>query len=81
MRIAVIIALVASSCLHPRPPDNCEPEATRCVEGVAQICDAELRWGDFLDCNDVDSATANVWVCCEIPAGATCIPQTECGGD
>lgn len=72
---AALIAGIAFSCSGPtrevltEPIDNCEPTATRCNNGVFEVCASDQRWMPSINCTETG------FVCCEVPDGHTCLPE------
>lgn len=67
------------------PPDGCTPLATQCNGPVAEICDEQMRWGGYLNCDEIAKQSGGAWVCCpeNSDAGrpeATCVRATDCHG-
>jgi len=78
VKAAVLAFVIASSCMRPPgvgPDDSCAPEATRCHENEAQVCDSRGRWGSFLDCNELANAAGERFVCVEQDGDSTCRPE------
>jgi len=56
--------------------EECNPEETRCLDNVVQICNSDGMWQNELDCVEVDSN----WQCCWDAEYEThtCVPNEEC---
>jgi len=57
--LVTFCALMFSGC----PNDNCEVASTRCEGNVAQVCNADKNWQDFLSCDEMEGD----WVCGQVP--------------
>jgi len=61
MRIAAfLVVLCMPAC---RVPDGCVPRDTRCLDNRSQVCDADRRWHQLLDCAQVSAQSSAVFVC------------------
>ena len=76
MRI-IALALFALLLACPVAP-VCEQLQTRCADAVAQVCDADGRWQDVMNCAEVEGDST--FSCQEEPEeGHTCLPVPEEG--
>ena len=78
MRAFLLLALVAGvSCIPV-----CQVEQSRCHGDSVQVCDANGRWQEVMDCADVVGPEGTAWLCGSLPdgdAGVTnaCLPEAE----
>jgi hypothetical protein len=64
--VLTLLAILPSGCRT----DGCLVAATRCVDNVAEVCDADGTWSVALDCDDLTRQTMTAWVCAADPLGA-----------
>ncbi|MCC7540001.1 MAG: hypothetical protein IT379_27525 [Deltaproteobacteria bacterium] len=80
-RFLLILALaIAAAC---DPVDHCTINTTRCQGAVAQICDADERWFELMNCDEVAAQSGGTWSCQALPdqGGHACLPVDEAGAD
>jgi hypothetical protein len=77
MRWLLLAVLVAPAC---RIPDGCVPRDTRCLHNRSQVCDADRRWNDLLDCDRVSAQSGAPFTCGPVSeadvVGHTCVKRT-----
>ena len=83
------LASIAAACFlgHCRPSDGCSPGATRCSGNVAELCDADRAYHDFIDCDQVSQQSGEAFSCALVRestedgdvVGHTCIPTEDAG--
>lgn len=80
-RILLILALVIATACDP--VDHCTVNTTRCDGAVVQICDADERWVELMNCDEVAAQSGGVWSCQSVPdqSGHACLPVDGDGGD
>ena len=76
--------LVLMGCTGAKCP---EPTRSRCAGQVAQVCSAEERWEDVMDCDRIASlaGSGEPWVCCAVEGTVGvetygCVPASRCAG-
>jgi len=71
--LAFLLAVGICAC---EPVDHCRIDSTRCLGPVAQVCDANERWVEIMNCDDVSAQSGSAWSCQPLPGGSdsTCLP-------
>ncbi len=79
MRMLVLVPVFA--LLACEPVDNCTVNSTRCSGAVAQVCAADERWTEIMNCDEVSTMSGGAWECRALgeDAGHTCLPAVEDG--
>jgi hypothetical protein len=54
---------------------DCRAASVRCADDVLEVCDGDGDWRTAEDCGEIEPGS---WACCELDAGAECVPEEEC---
>ena len=69
MRNLIFALILSASC------SDCRPASVRCADDVLEVCDGDGDWRTAEDCGEIEPGE---WTCCELDAGAECVPVEEC---
>jgi hypothetical protein len=74
--LAVVCLALPMLVLGCEPVDGCRPTETRCDYSVAQVCAADQRWLDIMNCRELDSVVGGGWTCIALDGGGghACVP-------
>lgn len=84
-RVVLLSALLTTlavaagpGCPAPRPPATCTPHASRCNDGVLEICSMTGRWREVADCTLVLTSDGRPWSCvARLADDHMCLPPGE----
>lgn len=73
-RIFLILALAIFAACDP--VDHCPVNTTRCSGAVVEICGADERWVELMNCDEVAAQSGGTWSCQAVPdqSGYACLP-------
>lgn len=73
MLMTLLGALLVAGC-ECAPGHECAASGeTRCAGSRAEICDGDLRWQAFIDCDEL----GREWVCGRVDEGHTCVLRDD----
>ena len=77
--LAFLLAVGICAC---EPVDHCRIDSTRCLGPVAQVGDANERWVEIMNCDDVSAQSGSAWSGQPLPGGSdsTCLPIQPADG-